>query len=190
MNHEPAWRPRSGRHLTRFARCLRRDIVRRGGCDDDHRPCAGRDGAAAGGLGGTGAEQGAVGARARGAGQDDAAHFNDANVTGNYRCFHAKLSKPFREQFPVERLERTFREFNKKHLDFDIIAAMKPAYDPRAAGRRRRQAAGEGLLSHRAAAGLFRSGLHPVGRRMEADPNQRQGRFAAVTASSNRQERS
>ncbi len=33
--------------------------------------------------------------------------FNDANVTGNYEVFHAKLSKPFREQFPVERLART-----------------------------------------------------------------------------------
>jgi len=58
--------------------------------------------------------------------------FNDANVTGNYTVFHAKLSKPFREQFPVERLERTFREFNKKHVDFDIVAALKPSYDPAA----------------------------------------------------------
>ena len=49
--------------------------------------------------------------------------FNDANVTGNYAVLHAKLSKPFREQFPVERLARTFRDFNKRHLDFDIIAA-------------------------------------------------------------------
>ena len=49
--------------------------------------------------------------------------FNDANVTGNY-AVHAKLSKPFREQFPVERPERTFRDFNKKHIDFDIIAAL------------------------------------------------------------------
>jgi hypothetical protein len=56
--------------------------------------------------------------------------FNDANVTGNYEVFHAKLSKPFREQFPVERLARRFQEFNKKHLDFDIIAALKPGYDP------------------------------------------------------------
>jgi hypothetical protein len=56
--------------------------------------------------------------------------FNDANVTGNYEVFHAKLSKPFREQFPIERLARTFREFNTKNLDFDIIAALKPAYDP------------------------------------------------------------
>jgi hypothetical protein len=56
--------------------------------------------------------------------------FNDANVTGNYEVFHAKLSKPFREQFPVERLVRRFQEFSKKHVDFDIIAALKPAYDP------------------------------------------------------------
>ena len=56
--------------------------------------------------------------------------FNDANVTGNYEVFHAKLSKPFREQFPVDRLARRFQEFNKKHIDFDVIAALKPAYDP------------------------------------------------------------
>jgi hypothetical protein len=56
--------------------------------------------------------------------------FNDANVTGNYTVFHAKLSKPFREQYPVERLERTFSAFNKKHVDFDIIAALKPTYEP------------------------------------------------------------
>jgi hypothetical protein len=56
--------------------------------------------------------------------------FNDANVTGNYEVFHAKLSKPFREQYPVERLARRFQEFNKKHVDFDIVAALKPSYDP------------------------------------------------------------
>ena len=56
--------------------------------------------------------------------------FNDANVTGNYEVFHAKLSKPFREQFSVERLARRFQEFSKKHVDFDIVAALKPAYDP------------------------------------------------------------
>ena len=56
--------------------------------------------------------------------------FNDANVTSNYAVFHAKLSKPFREQFPVERLARRFQEFNKKHIDFDIVAALKPTYDP------------------------------------------------------------
>jgi hypothetical protein len=56
--------------------------------------------------------------------------FNDANVTGNYTVLHAKLSKPFRQQFSPERLKRTFREFAEKNIDFDIIAAMKPTYDP------------------------------------------------------------
>lgn len=57
--------------------------------------------------------------------------FNDANVTGNYDVLHAKLSKPFREQFPPDRLKERFREFNQKQIDFDIIAAMKPTYEPK-----------------------------------------------------------
>ncbi|MGQ0582807.1 MAG: hypothetical protein ACT4O6_12790 [Reyranella sp.] len=56
--------------------------------------------------------------------------FNDANVTGNYTVFHAKLSKPFRQQFSPEKLKETFREFAEKDIDIDIIAAMKPTYDP------------------------------------------------------------
>ena len=57
--------------------------------------------------------------------------FNDANVTGNYAVLHAKLSKPFREQFPPEKLKDTFKEFSQGNADFDIIAAMLPTYDPR-----------------------------------------------------------
>ena len=49
--------------------------------------------------------------------------FNDANVTGNYTVFHAKLSKPFRQQFSPERLKETFKEFSEKNIDIDIIAA-------------------------------------------------------------------
>jgi hypothetical protein len=56
--------------------------------------------------------------------------FNDANVTGNYTVFHAKLSKPFRQQFSPDRLKETFKEFAEKDIDIDIIAAMKPTYDP------------------------------------------------------------
>ena len=56
---------------------------------------------------------------------------NDANVTGNYAVLHAKLSKPFREQFPPEKLKDTFKEFSQGNADFDIIAAMLPTYDPR-----------------------------------------------------------
>ena len=36
--------------------------------------------------------------------------FNDANLTGNYTVFHAKLSKPFRQQFTVEKL-KAFRGY-------------------------------------------------------------------------------
>lgn len=54
--------------------------------------------------------------------------FNDANLTGNYTVFHAKLSKPFRQQFTVEKLKDTFKEFNEKNIDIDIVSAMKPAY--------------------------------------------------------------
>jgi hypothetical protein len=56
--------------------------------------------------------------------------FNDANVTGNYAVFHAKLAKPFRQQFPPEKLKEIFREFAEKDIDIDIVAAMKPTYDP------------------------------------------------------------
>jgi hypothetical protein len=56
--------------------------------------------------------------------------FNDANVTGNYTVFHAKASKPFRQQFSPEKLEETFRDFSRNDIDFDIIAADKPVYDP------------------------------------------------------------
>ena len=56
--------------------------------------------------------------------------FNDANVTGNYTVFHAKLSKPFRQQFSPERLEETFKDFARKEIDFEIIAAYKPVYEP------------------------------------------------------------
>jgi len=52
--------------------------------------------------------------------------FNDANVTGNYSVFHAKLSKPFRDQFPPEKLASVFKEFRDKRIDFDLIAAKRP----------------------------------------------------------------
>jgi hypothetical protein len=52
--------------------------------------------------------------------------FNDANVTGNYAVMHAKLSKPFRDQFPPDKLADVFKEFRDKHIDFDVIAAKRP----------------------------------------------------------------
>jgi hypothetical protein len=58
--------------------------------------------------------------------------FNDASVTGNFTVFHAKLAKPFRQQFTPERLQETFKSFVDQQIDFDVIAAYKPVYDPAA----------------------------------------------------------
>jgi hypothetical protein len=44
--------------------------------------------------------------------------------------FHAKLSKPFRQQFSPDRLAESFQDFARNDIDFDIIAAYKPVYDP------------------------------------------------------------
>lgn len=52
--------------------------------------------------------------------------FNDANVTGDYTVLHAKLSKPFRDQFSAERLKEVFKVFADKKIDFDIVVAKKP----------------------------------------------------------------
>jgi hypothetical protein len=54
---------------------------------------------------------------------------NDANLTGDYRVFHARLSEPFRKQYPPDRLKATFKEFNDKNVDIDIVTAMVPTYD-------------------------------------------------------------
>jgi hypothetical protein len=52
--------------------------------------------------------------------------FNDANVTGNYSVMHARLSKPFRDKFPPERLKEVFKVFHEKRIDIDLIAAKQP----------------------------------------------------------------
>jgi hypothetical protein len=39
---------------------------------------------------------------------------------------HAKLAKPFRDQFSPDRLKETFKSFSDKQIDFDLIAAMPP----------------------------------------------------------------
>lgn len=51
---------------------------------------------------------------------------NDANVTGNYTVLHAKLSKPFRDQFGPDKLKEIFKTFVDQQIDYDIIAAHKP----------------------------------------------------------------
>jgi len=51
---------------------------------------------------------------------------NDANVTGNYSVLHAKLSKPFREQFSADKLKQSFKDFANKKIDWEAVAAMSP----------------------------------------------------------------
>ena len=52
--------------------------------------------------------------------------FNDANVTENYAVLHAKLSKPFRDQFTPEKLKQTFKPFADAHVDFAVVVAKPP----------------------------------------------------------------
>jgi hypothetical protein len=56
--------------------------------------------------------------------------FNDANITNNYTVLHAKLSQPFRVKYSAEKLAETFKVFRDKNIDFDIVAGLKPVYDP------------------------------------------------------------
>lgn len=51
---------------------------------------------------------------------------NDANITGDYRVLHARLAKPFREQFTTEKLKSIFKSFSDKHIDYGMIAAKPP----------------------------------------------------------------
>ena len=50
--------------------------------------------------------------------------FNDANITGNYAVLHAKVSKPFRDQFPAEKLKEAFKDFATKSIVLDAIANL------------------------------------------------------------------
>ena len=52
--------------------------------------------------------------------------FNDANLTGNYTVLHAKLSKPFRDQFNAEKLKQAFKGFADQKVDIGIIVTKQP----------------------------------------------------------------
>jgi hypothetical protein len=52
--------------------------------------------------------------------------FNDANLTGNYSVFHAKLAKPFRDQYAPDKLATTFKGFRDQQIDLSLIAARPP----------------------------------------------------------------
>jgi len=52
--------------------------------------------------------------------------FNDANLTGNYTVLHARLAKPFREQFSPDKFKQAFKSFADQKLDLSPIV-LKPA---------------------------------------------------------------
>jgi len=52
--------------------------------------------------------------------------FNDANITGNYAVFHARLAKPFRDQYSAERLAEVFKAFRDQKINFAIITTKPP----------------------------------------------------------------
>ena len=48
---------------------------------------------------------------------------NDAVAADNFTVFHAKISKPFRDQFPPEKLREVFKDLIDKHAVFDAVVA-------------------------------------------------------------------
>ena len=54
---------------------------------------------------------------------------NDAVTSDNFTILHAKISKPFRDQFPPERLRSVFKDLVEKHAVFDAVVAEKMIAD-------------------------------------------------------------
>jgi len=57
---------------------------------------------------------------------------SDAVTSDNFTVFHAKISKPFREQFPPEKLRDTFKDLIDKHAVFDAVVARPIVADAEA----------------------------------------------------------
>ena len=57
---------------------------------------------------------------------------NDAVVADNFTVLHAKLSKPFRDQFPPEKLRAIFKDLVEKHAVFDAVVASPIVSDEEA----------------------------------------------------------
>jgi hypothetical protein len=48
---------------------------------------------------------------------------NDAVAADNFTVMHAKISKPFRDQFPPDKLRNVFKDLIEKRAVFDAIVA-------------------------------------------------------------------
>jgi hypothetical protein len=74
---------------------------------------------------------------------------NDAVAADNFTVFHARISKPFREQFPPEKLRAIFKDLIEKHAVFDAVVASPIVADEEARiDRRAGRAAPEGPFRH------------------------------------------
>jgi hypothetical protein len=54
---------------------------------------------------------------------------NDAVASDNFTVLHAKISKPFREQFPPDKLRAVFKDLVEKRAVFDALVAQKMIAD-------------------------------------------------------------
>ena len=54
---------------------------------------------------------------------------NDAVVSDNFTVFHAKISIPFRDQFPPDKLRAVFKDLVEKHAVFDAVVASPAISD-------------------------------------------------------------
>jgi hypothetical protein len=57
---------------------------------------------------------------------------NDAVASDNFTILHAKISKPFRDQFPPDKLRGVFKDLVEKHAVFDAIVASSPVAEEEA----------------------------------------------------------
>jgi hypothetical protein len=48
---------------------------------------------------------------------------SDAVAADNFTVMHAKISKPFRDQFPPDKLRAVFKDLIEKHAVFDAVVA-------------------------------------------------------------------
>jgi hypothetical protein len=48
---------------------------------------------------------------------------SDAVASDNFTVMHAKISKPFRDQFPPDKLRAVFKDLIEKHAVFDAVVA-------------------------------------------------------------------
>ena len=57
---------------------------------------------------------------------------NDAVAADNFTVLNAKISKPFRDQFPPEKLRTVFKDLIDKHAVFDAVVASPIVADEEA----------------------------------------------------------